>query len=147
MENMRIPRDTLFMEICKLMSKRSTCLRAQVGSLLILDNRIISCGYNGAPSKLPHCTEEGCIIGETGGCKRCTHSESNCVSWAARHGIRTDGSILYCTMSPCRDCSMLLINAGVKEVIYLDKYRDTSGIDLLTKAGIKVTEYKEDEND
>ena len=139
----RISRSKLFMEIAKLLSDRSTCSRAKVGSLLVKDNRIISTGYNGAPSGLPHCVDVGCEIGPLGGCIRAVHSEANCVSHAAKNGIPTDGTTLYVTLSPCIDCAKLLINAGIKEVVYLNEYRNTAGIDLLKRVGIKVTKYRE----
>lgn len=143
----RISRNKLFMEIAKLVAMRSTCGRAEVGAVLIKDNRIISMGYVGSPSGEPHCLDVGCEIGPNGGCIRTIHAEVNCLAFSSKEGIKTEGTTLYCTLSPCRDCAKLLINAGIKKVVYLNKYRDTSGIDLLAKVGIEVTEYKEDEND
>lgn len=138
----RISREEMFMGMAKLLAERSTCSRAKVGALLVKDNRVISTGYVGAPSGEPHCLDVGCEIGSNGGCIRTVHAESNCVAHAAKNGIVTEEAHLYVTLSPCIDCAKLLINAGVKKVFYLEKYRDTSGIDLLNKRGIEAIQVK-----
>jgi len=143
----RISREKLFMEITKLVSQRGTCSRKQVGAVATIEGRIIATGYNGVPSGQPHCCETEPEIGSNQGCVKCVHAESNLVSWSAREGIKLKGATLYCTLSPCTDCSKLLINSGIIEVIYLEKYRDTSGVDLLNKAGIKTYQYKEEKDD
>lgn len=128
----------MLLAIAQLQALRSTCTRSKVGAVIAKDNRIISTGYNGAPSGLPHCTEVGCEIGPDGGCDRCSHAEAGAIAFAARMGIPLEGSSLYCTHLPCYDCAKLIINAGIKEVHCLELYRDLRGRDLLTQAGIIV---------
>lgn len=139
----RISRQELFMGIAKLLAERSTCKRGRVGALLVKDNRIVSTGYVGAPSGEPHCLEVGCEIGLNGGCIRTIHAEVNTIAYAAKEGISTNDTHLYVTLSPCISCAKLLINAGVKKVFYLEKYRDTSGIDLLNNRGIMTLQVEE----
>lgn len=137
----RITRQEMFVEILGVVKKRSTCARAQVSALIVKDNRIISTGYGGSPSGLPHCVDVGCEIGENGGCIRTIHAEANAIAFAARQGISTDGSELWCSMSPCLDCAKLIINSGISRVYYLEAYRKRDGIKLLLAAGIKVFHY------
>lgn len=135
----RLSRKSLFRGIIQLLSMRSTCGRACVGSILVKDNRIISTGYNGAPKGMPHCDDEGvgCHLNEEGACDRTVHAEANVVAFAARNGIATEGSTLYTTMAPCYTCSKLLINAGIKKVYYIFDYRKTDGVDLLRSLGVE----------
>lgn len=130
------------MGMAKLLAERSTCNRGQVGALLVKDNRVVSTGYVGAPSGEPHCLEAGCELGLDGGCIRTVHAEANTLAYAAKEGISTNGTHLYVTLSPCINCAKLLINAGVKKVFYLKKYRDTSGIDLLNNRGIATVQVE-----
>ena len=139
----RISRELLFTEQVKLVALRSTCTRAQVGAIIVVENRPVSQGYAGSPAGMPHCIDEGCDIGPGGGCQRTIHAEVNAVAFAAKHGIAVDKAHLYCTLSPCLACAKLLINSGIKEVSYITRYRDDSGILLLLKADIKVNEYDE----
>lgn len=134
---MRITREEAFSEIVKTIARRSTCPRRSVGAILVRGGRILSTGYNGAPSGLPHCTDAGCILGPDGGCIRVVHAEVNAIAFAAREGIRTEGSTLRTTVSPCLSCAKLIINAGISEVVSLERYRDRSGQDLLESAGVK----------
>lgn len=129
----------MFMNIAKEVSKRSTCKRRKVGAVLIQENRIVSIGYNGSPSGLPHCEEIGCYPEH--GCQRTVHAESNCIAFAARKGIMTEGSVIFTTLSPCKNCAKLLINAGIKEIVYDQEYRITEGIELLKEANIVVYNY------
>lgn len=137
----RITRDQMFMAIANIVSFRSTCLRAKVGAVIVQDNRIVSTGYVGAPSGLPHCLDVGCEIGPDGGCIRTVHAEVNAIAFAARAGIKLEGSTLYVTMSPCLNCAKLIINAGIREVVYRDEYRDPSGLKLLRQAGIEIYKW------
>lgn len=132
----RISRDEMLMAIALVVKQRSTCLRRQVGAVLALDGRIISTGYNGAPSGVAHCTPNVCNAENP--CVDTIHAEANAIAFAARNGISTRGASLYSTASPCRECAKLLINAGITEVVYNEEYRDTSPIDLLTGVGIRV---------
>lgn len=137
----RVPRNKLFMQIAELMSQRSTCIRNQVGCVITRDNRIITSGYNGAPSGMRHCSDGGCEIGSDGGCKTTLHAEIAAITFAAKHGIALEGCTLYTTLEPCYDCAKAIINAGIKKVIYKNKYRDSSGTELLTEAGIMCSWY------
>jgi len=96
-------------------------------------------GYNGAPSGLPHCTEETC--GPDHPCTRTVHAEANVIAFAAKRGISTDGSTLYTTVSPCNDCAKLIINAGVRSVLFWESYRDLEPVQLMREAGILVEQY------
>ncbi|MBP1724210.1 MAG: cytidine deaminase, partial [Deltaproteobacteria bacterium] len=107
------------MEITCLVAKRATCLRRQVGAVLVMDKRLLATGYNGAPSGLAHCLEVGCLrekrqipSGERHELCRGLHAEQNVIIQAAFHGIRIQGSTLYCTNLPCAICTKMLINAG-----------------------------------
>ena len=139
----RISRDYMYMEISRTLSLRSTCSRARVGALLVRDGRVVATGYSGAPSGMPHCTEVGCLIGPHGGCDRTVHAEANVIAFAARHGISSEGSTLYVTLSPCTQCAKLIINAGITHVVYDEEYRDKSGIHLLESAGVVVRPFHE----
>ena len=142
----RISRDAMFMDIALTLSERSTCTRAKVGAVLVRDNRIITTGYAGAPSNMPHCLDVGCdvkshLAPEDQHCLRTVHAEANVIAFAAKYGIRTEGATLYCTHRPCENCSKLLINAGIREVIYLSEYGDRAGLDLLVRAGVRVRSF------
>src|SRR5262252_3398742 len=132
--NGRISREEMLMEIALVVKQRSTCLRRQVGAVLALDGRVLSTGYNGAPSGVPHCTPYNCNAEKP--CLDTIHAEANAIAFAARHGISTRGAFLYCTASPCRECAKLLINAGITQLYYDEEYRDTSPLVLLELAGV-----------
>ena len=132
-----------FMEITRMVAKRATCLRRQVGAVLVMDKRLLATGYNGAPSGLAHCLEVGCFreekqihSGERHELCRGLHAEQNVIIQAAFHGIRIQGSTLYCTNLPCAICTKMLINAGIKEIIYEGGYGDTLSREMLLEAGI-----------
>lgn len=132
----RINREVYFMKIASLVAERATCLRARVGAVIVKNNRIIATGYNGSPKGQPHCLDAGCEMID-GHCVRTTHAEQNAIIECARHGVSTDGSVIYVTSSPCYACAKMIINAGIVKVIYLKKYSG-SVIDYLEKAGIEV---------
>jgi dCMP deaminase len=139
------------MEITRMVAKRSTCLRRQVGAIIVKDKRILATGYNGAPSGLKHCEEVGCIrekkeipSGQRHELCRGLHAEQNAIIQAAYHGISIKDSTLYCTNSPCVICAKMIINAGIKEVIYEEGYDDPLAMELLKEAGIKVERYIEE---
>lgn len=132
----RITRIQLFIQTVDLLSRRSTCLRGNVGALATKDNRIIATGYNGSPEGVEHCNSETCTPNEP--CKNSIHAEANLVAFAARNGIALNNSIVYCSYLPCKKCSELLIQAGVKEIYYIKDYWDNSGLLLLNKCNIKI---------
>jgi dCMP deaminase len=143
--NKRPDWDTYFLEIVELVSKRSTCCRRAVGSGLVRDHRILATGYNGAPSKLKHCLDIGCLreqlkipSGERHELCRGLHAEQNAVIQAALHGVNTKGSTLYCTNHPCVICAKMIINAGVVSIVIRDGYHDKLAAQMLKEAGISV---------
>ncbi len=133
-----------FMDIARLVSRRSTCLRRQVGAVIVKDKNILATGYNGTPSGITHCSETGCLreqlkipSGERHELCRGLHAEQNVIVQAAKHGINIDGATLYCTNSPCIICSKMIINAGIKRIVYLDGYPDILSKDILAESGIE----------
>ena len=143
--NKRPEWDTYFLEIVELVSKRSTCCRRAVGSGLVRDHRILATGYNGAPSKLKHCLDIGCLreqlkipSGERHELCRGLHAEQNAVIQAALHGVNTKGSTLYCTNHPCVICAKMIINAGILRIVIRDGYHDKLAAQMLKEAGISV---------
>lgn len=142
--------DSVLIDIARVVARRSTCSRLNVGAVLARDTRVISTGYNGAMSGAVHCVHEcDCVFGDTGhwpGCasqKPCAtavHAEANALAFAARYGVATDGASLYVTHAPCALCARLLVNAGVVSVTFAEHYRSTEGLGVLLLAGIKVNE-------
>jgi dCMP deaminase len=120
-ESKRPSWDEIFLEICDVVAKRSTCDRKNVGAVLVRDNRIIATGYNGSIAGLSHCDDVGHDM-EEGHCVRTIHSEINVIAQAARLGIATDRAVLYCNTLPCLHCFKTIIAAGIKKVIYRDEY-------------------------
>jgi dCMP deaminase len=137
------------MEITELVSKRSTCLRRKVGAVIVQDKRILTTGYNGAPRGLPHCLEMGCLreekevaSGERQELCRGLHAEQNAIVQAALYGISIKRSILYCTTQPCVTCAKMIINAGIKRIIYQEKYPDELARKLFKEAGVIEIYYE-----
>ena len=137
--------DDYFLQMAHVVARRSTCLRRRVGALLVRDKRILATGYNGAPSNLPHCEQAGCLrdamgipSGERQELCRGLHAEQNAIIQAARHGVDTRDSALYCTTQPCVTCAKMLINAGVKRVVYRGDYSDKMAVEMLTAAGVEL---------
>jgi len=137
-----------FMDITHLVAKRATCLRRQVGAVLVMDKRLLATGYNGAPSGLAHCLEVGCLrermqvpSGERHELCRGLHAEQNAIIQAAFHGIRIQGATLYCTNLPCVICSKMIINAGIREIIYESGYADDLTRELLLEARIPFRQF------
>jgi dCMP deaminase len=138
----RLSRDELLLNIAELVARRSTCQRLSVGAILAREGRILSSGYNGAPSGLPHCDHAPL---DTDPCTRTVHAEANCIAFAAKTGVETNLATMYCTHSPCNDCAKLMINAGIKRLVYRTQYRDDAPLHLLTEAGVG-TSWWEDED-
>jgi len=138
-----------FMDITQLVAKRSTCLRRQVGALLVKDKKILATGYNGAPARLEHCLEIGCLreqqsvpSGERHELCRGLHGEQNAIIQAAYHGVAIRGATLYCTNHPCVICSKMLINAGIERIVYEEGYADDLAAQMLKESGINVERFK-----
>ena len=141
--------DTYFMEITHIVASRSSCLRRQVGAILVKDRRIITTGYNGAPAGMAHC-------GDLGGCLRmkmgfpsgagheycrALHAEQNAIIQAAIMGVSIDGATLYCTHSPCALCAKMLIAGGVKRIVFTGAYPDSYALSLFDEAGVPLEQY------
>ena len=142
--------DEYFMNIAKMVAQRSTCLRRHIGAVLVRNRQILSTGYNGPPKSTPHCIEKGGCLrdklkvpsGQRHELCRAAHAESNCISQAAANGVITENSIIYVTTFPCVFCSKIMINAGVKKVIFKEGYGSTEDFklskELLNEAGIEI---------
>ena len=135
---MRKPWDQYFLEIASLVAERATCPRRHVGCVLVREKHLIATGYNGSVQGQPHCTEVGCLVDATGSCRRTIHAEKNALLQAAAQGIAVAGSTAYITDTPCRDCAMALVQAGVIAVQIGRPYR-RGGLEVLEVAGIPVT--------
>lgn len=140
----RPPWDTYFMEIALLVARRSTCTRRSVGAVIVKDKRILSTGYNGAPSGVRHCITVGCLreqlnvpSGERHELCRGIHAEQNAIIQAAFHGVSIRESGLYCTNLPCSICAKMIINAGIREILYLSGYADPMSEAMLAEAGVR----------
>ncbi|NQT64727.1 MAG: cytidine deaminase [FCB group bacterium] len=134
-----------FMKMALLASSRSTCLRRQVGALIVRNNQIISSGYNGAPKHIRHCAITGCLrdqlnvpSGERHELCRGVHAEQNAVIQAAINGTSIRGASLYCTNQPCVICSKILINAEIKTIYIAEPYEDKLAQELLAEAEIEM---------
>ena len=139
---------TYFMDITFLVAKRSTCLRRAVGALIVKDKRILSTGYNGAPTGIKHCIEIGCLreklnvpSGEKHELCRGIHAEQNAIIQAAYHGASIKDATLFCTNMPCSICAKMIINAGMKKVYYHSGYADSMSEEMLAEAGIDLIKF------
>ena len=137
--------DRYFMSIARLASTRSTCLRRQVGAVIVKDKKILATGYNGAPVGLKHCLDIGCLreelgipSGERHELCRATHAEQNAIVQAATCGVNIKDSVIYSTTHPCILCSKLLINAGISKIIIEDSYPDEMSRQMLNEAGVEI---------
>lgn len=135
--------DEYFLQLARQAATRSTCLRRQVGAVLVRDRRALATGYNGAPRGVAHCLEVGCLreelgipSGERQELCRAIHAEQNALIQAAVHGVAVEGATLYCTHQPCVLCAKMLINAGVREIRYVEGYPDEFARRLLDEAGV-----------
>jgi len=136
------------MDITRLIAKRSTCLRRQVGALLVKDKKILATGYNGAPSRLDHCLDIGCLrqkkgipSGERHELCRGLHAEQNAIIQAAYHGVGIRGATLYCTNHPCIICSKMMINSGIDRIVYEEGYADILAKEMLKESRIEVEKF------
>lgn len=141
-----------FMEIAELVSKRSTCDRRKVGAVIVKDKHILTTGYNGPPSGVSHCAQVGCLrakMGVPSGQRhelcRGLHAEQNAIIQASLHGVSTKGATLYCTHQPCVICAKMIINAGIKKIIFGDGYPDDLSMDFFNEAGIDISKLDSDE--
>lgn len=139
--------DTYFLKITQLIAQRSTCMRRHVGAIIVKDRRILATGYNGAPIGVPHCfqTPGGCLresqnipSGQRQELCRGLHAEQNAILQAAAFGVSLKDSELYCTHQPCITCAKMLINAGIKRVVFLGSYPDDLSLEMLKEGKITL---------
>ncbi len=137
--------DEYFMDVCRAIAKRATCDRGRSGCVIAKDHHILVTGYVGAPAGLPHCDDVGHQFKKlhhedgsvTQHCVRTVHAEQNAICQAAKRGISIEGATLYCKMTPCRTCAMLIINCGIERVVAEKRYHDSNDtIEMFKKAGI-----------
>lgn len=146
---MRPSWDEYFTEIIQVVKKRSTCVRRKVGALIVKDKRILSTGYNGAPTKLKHCDEIGCLrdklnipSGQRHELCRGLHAEQNAIISAAKAGICIEGATMYVTNQPCILCAKMIINAGIKRVVFSGDYPDELSRQLLNEADVEIVKIE-----
>jgi dCMP deaminase len=142
-ERLRPTWDEYFLSIARVIAGRSTCLRREVGALVVKDKRILTTGYNGAPRGLAHCLDVGCLRNEAGAGSgtahelcRGLHAEQNAIIQAALHGVSIEGGVMYSTHQPCVLCTKMIINAGLPAIYYLEPYPDPLARKLLQEAGV-----------
>jgi dCMP deaminase len=143
--------DSYFMDIVELVKTRSTCLRRQVGAIIVKDRRILSSGYNGAPMGAKHCEEIGCLrdklcipSGQRHEICRAAHAEQNAIVQAAFSGTCIRDSDMYITTQPCSICAKLIINSGIKRIVFKGDYPDELSMSLLNEAGVRVVKYQKE---
>jgi dCMP deaminase len=135
------------MMILDAVASRGTCLRNKCGCVIVRDNVLLSTGYNGAPSGAPQCDEVGCLMEEVKHgdghvsmhCRRTVHAEANAILQAAKNGVEIKQGTLYCGMTPCRDCAMLIVNSGIKQVVVKKDYHESAETKKMFKdAGVNL---------
>ncbi len=149
-EQLRLGWHEYFMCVAHLISRRATCTRGHIGAVIVRDNNILSTGYNGAPSGLPHCNETNCKIYRSThpdgtveeNCVNTIHAEINAIAQAAKHGVSIKDADIYITASPCIHCLKVLINVGIKTIYYDKPYKIEHIAELLRLSGIKLVQVK-----
>jgi dCMP deaminase len=141
----RPTRDEYFMQMAKLAATRSTCLRRKVGAVIVKDSHVLSTGYNGSPRGVSHCEEKGCLrvlMNVPSGTRhelcRGVHAEQNAVTQAAYFGTSVKDATIYTTTFPCSLCAKILINSGIKEIVYSEGYMDDLSKDILEETDIVI---------
>ena len=143
---MRASWDEYFMQIAEIVKTRSTCLRRQVGAVIVRENRIITTGYNGAPAGTRHCCdinsclrmELGIPSGERHELCRALHAEQNAIIQAAKIGVSTENATMYVTLQPCVICAKMIVDAGIKKLVYKGNYPDELSLSMLNEAGVEL---------
>ena len=137
-----------FMDIVELVKTRSTCLRRQVGAVIVKDKRILATGYNGAPVGIKHCEETGCLrqkynipSGQRHELCRAIHAEQNAIVQAASSGTSVQGATIYVNTQPCSLCAKMIINAGIKKIVFKGDYPDELSLQMLKEAGVRVVKF------
>lgn len=142
--------DEYFIEMTNLVKKRSTCMRRQVGAVIVKDHHILATGYNGVPSGITHCDVTGCLreqlkvpSGERHEICRGLHAEQNAIIQAAYHGISIKGSTLYCNTKPCSICAKMICNAGIEKVVYEVGYNDPLADEMLYEKKVQLIKFEQ----
>ena len=146
----RVSKQNYYLDIAQTVAERSTCMRRMFGAIIVANDSIIATGYNGAPRGRKNCSDMGICMrdklniprGERYELCRSVHAEANAITKVAKSSNSSLGSTLYVTASPCMECAKLIIQSGIKRVVYRREYRITDGIDLLKRAGIEVCKYE-----
>jgi len=145
--------DEYFMEVARTIAKRATCDRGRSGCVIARDRQLLVTGYVGSPVGLPHCDEVGHLMKKvihdddsiSQHCMRTVHAEQNAICQAAKLGVSLDGATVYCKMTPCRTCAMLIINCGIKRVVCEKKYhRGAESEQMFKDAGVRLEFFEED---
>ena len=140
--------------IAEIVKTRSTCIRRQVGAVIVKENRILTTGYNGSPAGTYNCIDKGTCkrqelhipSGERHELCRALHAEQNAIITAAKNGVSTEGATIYVNFQPCVICAKMIINAGIKRIVYKGDYPDELSLEMLKEAGVKLDKVKEGEN-
>jgi len=139
MKEKKLKYDLAYLRMNNEWGKLSYCKRKQVGAIIVRDKMIISDGYNGTPSGFENCCEDEENLTKW----YVLHAEANAILKVARSTQSCEGATLYITLSPCKECSKLIHQSGIKRVVYLNEYKDTSGVDFLRKAGVEAEHLQE----
>lgn len=144
--------DLYFMRMAHLAATRSTCLRRKVGAVIVKDQMVLSTGYNDTPRGVPNCGEGGCArcasdvpSGTSHETCLCIHAEMNCVVQAAYHGVSVAGGTIYCTYLPCLNCAKVLVNVGIRRIVFEGHYPDPLSVELIKKAKVDLTQHTAEE--
>lgn len=142
--------DTYFMQIADLISTRATCVKRKVGAIIVKEKQILATGYNGAPKNHPHCSATGCLrkqlqlpSGANHELCRGLHAEQNAIIQAASCGVSIKGALLYCTFLPCVICAKMILNAGIKKVIFSGYYPDDLSVQMFADSKVELTLFEE----
>jgi dCMP deaminase len=142
-KNSRPDWDSYWMGLVEQIGKRSTCTRRNIGAVVVKDNYVVSTGFNGAPRNLPHCSEIGCLRDELkipSGTRheicRGVHAEQNAI--IRGDPLRMEGATMYVNAKPCKICAKMIVNSGIKKVVYIEFYPDNEGVEILKEAGIQL---------
>jgi dCMP deaminase len=147
--------DDRFMKLTEQVGSWASCYRRKVGAIIVREKRVMTTGYNGAPSGIKSCLERGECLREKLNVQSGTHAElcyaahaeQNAIIQAARYGININGATLYCTHQPCVICAKMIINAGIKRVVYKEGYPDEFSMKLFEEAGTRIEKYEENEHE
>lgn len=138
--------DEYFMTIARVVATRATCARRSVGAVSVIDRRILTTGYNGAPRGIEHCTDptaewpQGCLM--HGHCVRTVHAEQNAILQGALNGVSLRGATMYVTCQPCNACARMLINAGIERIVFDGEYPDDFAMELFRESGMEVVRLR-----